>query len=123
MSCSLLISCSFFNNKFISDRQNIDFMNYLKSHNIDPDTVKVFSKYYEEHYYYRKEQKIQTLAKNPYLYIDKVYADYGNTNIYLYIHSDNGVVYKGEVTITDPLKVEIAGNKVILKKNCYNKRI
>lgn len=121
MSCSLLISCSFFNNKFISDRQNIDFMNYLKSHNIDPDTVKVFSKYYEEHYYYRKEQKIQTLAKNPYLYIDKVYADYGNTNIYLYIHSDNGIVYKGEVTITDPLKVEIVGNKVILKKPVITK--
>ena len=84
MSCSLLISCSFFNNKFVSDRQNIDFMNYLKS-------------------------------------IDKVYADYGNTNIYLYIHSDNGIVYKGEVTITDPLKVEIAGNKVILKKPVITK--
>lgn len=47
------------------DRKNVRFMNYLISRGIDPDTVKVFSRYYEDHFEYLQEQERQKLLKNP----------------------------------------------------------
>ncbi|WP_153935939.1 hypothetical protein [Riemerella anatipestifer] len=71
-------------------------MNYLKSRGIDPDTVKTFSRYYEDDYNYRQEQKRQALLKNPYLKLNQVYTSYRNNNIYFYVFLDNGRVFREE---------------------------
>lgn len=112
----LLISCGIFKKKYTPDRQNIRFMNYLKSQGIDPDTVKVFSRYYDDHFLYRQEQKRQALLKNPYLRINEVYVDYGITSVDLYVFSDNEVSYVEELKITDPTKAEVVDNKKVILK-------
>jgi hypothetical protein len=93
------------------DRKNVRFMSYLRSRGIDPDTVKVFSRYYEDHFEYRKEQKRQELLKNPYIKINKVYFyRYGEMNLVLF--SDEEEMYRNKFTINDRF-VDIIGDSLV----------
>lgn len=111
----LVISCGIFKKKS-TDRDDIEFMNYLKFRGIDPDTVKVFSRYYRDSYNYEREQERQALLKNPYLRINEVYVSYGTIGATFYIYSDNGRVYSGRVQITDPTQAEVINNKKVVLK-------
>lgn len=93
------------------DRKNVRFMNYLISRGIDPDTVKVFSRYYEDHFEYRKEQKRQELLKNPYIKINEVYFyRYGEMNLVLF--SDEEEMYRNKFTINNRF-VDIIGDSLV----------
>ncbi|QAR30225.1 hypothetical protein EQP59_02065 [Ornithobacterium rhinotracheale] len=107
----LVISCRVFNKKYTPDRQNTLFMNYLKSRGIDPDTVKVFSRYYDDHFWYKQEQKRQALLKNPYLKINEVYY-YSYGDIRLVLFSDDGEMYRNKFNINHHF-IEIIGDTLV----------
>lgn len=93
------------------DRKNVRFMNYLISRGIDPDTVKVFSRYYEDHFEYLQEQERQKLLKNPYVKINKVYFyNYGEMNLVLF--SDDGEMYRNKFTINNRF-MDIIGDTLV----------
>ena len=107
----LVVSCGIFKKKYTPDRQNVRFMNYLKSRGIDPDTVKVFSRYYRDSYNYQKEQERQALLKNPYLRINEVYY-YSYGDIRLVLFSDDGQMYRNKFDINHKF-VDIIGDTLV----------
>ncbi|MFJ1492210.1 hypothetical protein ACILFL_11535 [Capnocytophaga canis] len=115
----LVVSCGIFKKKYTPDRQNVRFMNYLKSRGIDPDTVKVFSRYYRDSYNYQKEQERQALLKNPYVKLNEAYTSYRNGNIYFYVFLDNGRVFRQEHSLQSDYFSVTDDNLVKIKRPIY----
>lgn len=117
----LFISCNSTQKKHNNVKKHTEFMNYLKSRGIDPDTVKVFSRYYEDDYNYRQEQKCQALLKNPYVKLNEVYTSYRNGNVYFYVFLDNGRVFRQEHSLLSDYFSVTDDNLVKIKKPIYTR--
>ncbi|KIA97237.1 hypothetical protein OA93_14980 [Flavobacterium sp. KMS] len=94
-----------------------EFVEYLKTVNIDRDTIKDF-KYFKEFLAYKKEQDRQSLLENPILKVNEVYAYQGDKReITFCVFSDDGYLYMAEAYKTGSmLLTEPKDGKIEFKK-------